>query len=49
MASDMSRALDACAAAQQALSKSWGDILAVFDTLLTTVKECNVPRVLVQV
>eukprot|EP00798_Chlamydomonas_sp_ICE-L_P027112 gene27112-2337_t len=35
-------------AAQQALSKAWGDILAVFDTLLTTLKENYVPKVLVQ-
>lgn len=29
-------------------SKSWSDILAVFDTLLATVKQNSVPRVLVQ-
>jgi len=31
-----------------ALSKSWGDILAVFDELLTTLKHNAVPKVLVQ-
>eukprot|EP00798_Chlamydomonas_sp_ICE-L_P002990 gene2990-12998_t len=35
-------------AAQAALSKSWGDILCVFDTLLATLKENFVPKVLVQ-
>ena len=37
------------AAAHQALSKSWADTLAVFDSLLATLKECHVPKVLVQV
>jgi len=32
-----------------ALSKSWGDILAVFDDLLGTLKANAVPKVLVQV
>ena len=32
-----------------ALSKSWGDILTVFDELLRTLKENFVPKVLVQV
>eukprot|EP00798_Chlamydomonas_sp_ICE-L_P014024 gene14024-19961_t len=35
-------------AAQQVLSRAWGEILAVFDTLLTTLKENCVPKVLVQ-
>jgi len=34
--------------AQAALNKSWSDILGVLDSLLTTVKDNNVPKVLVQ-
>ena len=31
------------------LNKSWAEILSVFDNLLATVRENQVPRVLVQV
>jgi myosin-5 len=35
--------------AQLAISKSWGEILGVLESLLSTVKEANVPKTLVQV
>lgn len=35
-------------AAANPVSKYWGDILAVFDKLLTTLKDTNVPKILVQ-
>jgi hypothetical protein len=38
-----------CPGAQLAISKSWGDILGVLESLLSTVKQANVPKALVQV